>query len=122
MPGAAPLQVLNGDATNVNAGGVAYTGAFDGTLEITIASNSSKASAFPLADIGATKYVQVSGVDSNGYGFTASIVGVMENVTVIGSESDGLILETVTLQLASDGTNSVKCWITSPLAARPASA
>jgi hypothetical protein len=122
MPGAAPLQVLNGSSTNVNAGGVAYTGALDGTLELTIASNSSKASAFPLADIGTTKYVQVSGVDSAGYGFTASIVGVMENVSVIGSESDGLILETVTIQLASDGTNSVKCWISSPLAARPASA
>jgi hypothetical protein len=122
MPGAAPLQVLNGSTTNVNAGGVAYTGALDGTLELTIASNSSKASAFPLADIGTTKYVQVSGVDSNGYGFTASIVGVQESVSVIGSETDGLILETVTIQLASDGTNSVKCWISSPLAARPASA
>ena len=119
MPGAAPLQVLNGSSTNVNAGGVAYTGALDGTLELTIASNSSKASAFPLADIGTKKYVQVTGVDSNGYGFTASVVGVMENVTVIGSESDGLILETVTLQLASDGTNTIKCWVTSPLSARP---
>ena len=119
MPGAAPLQVLNGDTSNVNAGGVAYTGAFDGTLEITIASNSSKASSFPLADIGTKKFVQVSGIDSSGYGFTASICGVMENVSVIGSESDGLILETVTLQLASDGTNSVKCFISSPLSTRP---
>ena len=119
MPGAAPLQVLNGSSTNVNAGGVAYTGALDGTLELTIASNSSKASAFPLADIGTKKYVQVTGVDSNGYGFTASVVGVMENVSVIGSESDGLILETVTLQLASDGTNTIKCWVVSPLSARP---
>jgi hypothetical protein len=122
MPGAAPLQVLNGSTSNVNAGGVAYTGAFDGTLEITIASNSSKASSFPLADIGTKKFVQVSGLDSSGYGFTASICGVMENVSVIGSESDGLILETVTLQLASDGTNTVKCWISSPLAVRPPSA
>jgi hypothetical protein len=119
MPGAAPLQVLNGSTTNVNAGGVAYTGALDGTLELTIASNSNATSSFPVTDIGATKFVQVQGLDANGYGFTANICGVVENVTVIGSESDGLILNTVTLQLASNGTNSILCWVDSPLAARP---
>ena len=119
MPGAAPLQVLNGSTTNVNAGGVAYTGALDGTLELTIASNSAATSAFPVGDIGTTKFVQVQGIDANGYGFTANICGVVENVTVIGSESDGLILNTVTLQLASNGTNSILCWVDSPLSARP---
>jgi hypothetical protein len=118
MPGAAPLQVLNG-STNVNAGGVAYTGALDGTLELTIASNSAATSAFPVGDIGATKFVQVQGIDANGYGFTANVCGVVENVSVIGSESDGLILNTVTLQLASNGTNSILCWVDSPLSARP---
>jgi hypothetical protein len=119
MPGAAPLQVLNGSTTNVNAGGVAYTGALDGTLELTIASNSAATTAFPVGDIGATKFVQVQGIDANGYGFTANICGVVENVSVIGSESDGLILNTVTLQLASNGTNSILCWVDSPLATRP---
>jgi hypothetical protein len=119
MPGAAPLQVLNGSTTNVNAGGVAYTGALDGTLELTIASNSAATTAFPVGDIGATKFVQVQGLDANGYGFTANICGVVESVTVIGSESDGLILNTVTLQLASNGTNSILCWVDSPLSARP---
>jgi len=119
MPGAAPLQVLNGSTTNVNAGGVAYTGALDGTLELTIASNSAATSAFPVGDIGATKFVQVQGLDANGYGFTANVCGVVENVSVIGSESDGLILNTVTLQLASNGTNSILCWVDSPLSARP---
>jgi hypothetical protein len=119
MPGAAPLQVLNGSTTNVNAGGVAYTGALDGTLELTIASNSNATSSFPVGDIGTTKFVQVQGLDANGYGFTANICGVVENVTVIGSESDGLILNTVTLQLASNGTNSILCWVDSPLSARP---
>jgi hypothetical protein len=119
MPGAAPLQVLNGSTTNVNAGGVAYTGALDGTLELTIASNSAATSAFPVGDIGTTKFVQVQGIDANGYGFTANVCGVVENVSVIGSESDGLILNTVTLQLASNGTNSILCWVDSPLSARP---
>ena len=119
MPGAAPLQVLNGSTTNVNAGGVAYTGALDGTLELTIASNSAATTAFPVGDIGTTKFVQVQGIDANGYGFTANVCGVVENVSVIGSESDGLILNTVTLQLASNGTNSILCWVDSPLAARP---
>jgi hypothetical protein len=119
MPGAAPLQVLNGSTTNVNAGGVAYTGALDGTLELTIASNSAATSAFPVGDIGATKFVQVQGIDASGFGFTANICGVVENVSVIGSESDGLILNTVTLQLASNGTNSILCWVDSPLSARP---
>ena len=118
-PGAAPLQVLNGSTTNVNAGGVAYTGALDGTLELTIASNSNATTSFPVGDIGATKFVQVQGIDANGYGFTANVCGVVENVSVIGSESDGLILNTVTLQLASNGTNSILCWVDSPLAARP---
>lgn len=119
MPGAAPLQVLNGSTTNVNAGGVAYTGALDGTLELTIASNSAATSAFPVGDIGTTKFVQVQGLDANGYGFTANVCGIVENVTVIGSDSDGLILNTVTLQLASNGTNSILCWVDSPLSARP---
>ena len=118
-PGAAPLQVLNGSTTNVNAGGVAYTGALDGTLELTIASNSNATTSFPVGDIGTTKFVQVQGIDANGYGFTANVCGVVENVSVIGSESDGLILNTVTLQLASNGTNSILCWVDSPLAARP---
>jgi hypothetical protein len=119
MPGAMPLQVLNGSTTNVNAGGVAYTGALDGTLELTIASNSAATSAFPVGDIGTTKFVQVQGIDANGYGFTANVCGVVENVSVIGSESDGMILNTVTLQLASNGTNSILCWVDSPLSARP---
>jgi hypothetical protein len=118
-PGAAPLQVLNGSTTNVNAGGVAYTGALDGTLELTIASNSNATTTFPVSDIGTTKFVQVQGIDANGYGFTANVCGVVENVSVIGSESDGLILNTVTLQLASNGTNSILCWVDSPLATRP---
>jgi hypothetical protein len=118
-PGAAPLQVLNGSTTNVNAGGVAYTGALDGTLELTIASNSNATTTFPVGDIGTTKFVQVQGIDANGYGFTANVCGVVENVSVIGSESDGLILNTVTLQLASNGTNSILCWVDSPLATRP---
>jgi hypothetical protein len=117
--GAAPLQVLNGSTTNVNAGGVAYTGALDGTLELTIASNSAATTSFPVGDIGTTKFVQVQGVDAAGYGFTANVCGVVENVSVIGSESDGLILNTVTLQLASNGTNSILCWVDSPLSARP---
>ena len=119
MPGAAPLQVLNGSTTNVNAGGVAYTGALDGTLTLTIASNSAATTAFPVGDIGTTKFVQVQGLDASGYGFTANVCGVVESVSVIGSESDGLILNTVTLQLASNGTNSILCWVDSPLAARP---
>ena len=119
MPGAAPLQVLNGSTTNVNAGGVAYTGALDGTLELTIASNSAATSAFPVGDIGTTKFVQVQGLDANGYGFTANVCGIVENVSVIGSDADGLILNTVTLQLASNGTNSILCWVDSPLSARP---
>lgn len=118
-PGAAPLQVLNGSTTNVNAGGIAYTGALDGTLELTIASNSSANTTFPLGDIGATKFVQVHGTDANGYGFTANVCGVVEAVSVIGSEADGLILNTVTLQLASNGTNSILAFVDSPLSTRP---
>jgi hypothetical protein len=119
MPGAQPLQVLNGSTTNVNAGGVAYTGALDGTLTLTIASNSAATTSFPVGDIGTTKFVQVQGIDANGYGFTANVCGVVESVSVIGSETDGLILNTVTLQLASNGTNSILCFVDSPLAARP---
>jgi hypothetical protein len=118
-PGVAPLQVLNGSTTNVNAGGVAYTGALDGTLELTIASNSTANSTFAVGDIGTTKFVQVYGTDANGYGFTANVCGVVESVTVIGSEADGLILNTATLQLASNGTNSILAWVDSPLSARP---
>lgn len=118
-PGVGMLQVLNGSTTNVNAGGVAYTGALDGTLELTIASNSSANSTFAVGDIGTTKFVQVYGTDANGYGFTANVCGVVESVSVIGSEADGLILNTVTLQLASNGTNSILAWVDSPLSARP---
>jgi hypothetical protein len=118
-PGAMPVQVLNGSSTNVNAGGVAYTGALDGSLTLTIASNSSANTAFPVTDIGTTKYVQVYGVDSNGYGFTANVCGVVNAVSVIGSDQDGMILNTVELQLASNGTNSILCWVDSPLSARP---
>lgn len=118
--GAMPLMVLNGAANNVNAGGVAYTGPLDGSLDITVVSNSNATTAFPHTAIGTTKYVQVFGADANGYGFTANIAGVVETVSVIGSDQDGMILNTVTMQLAADASgNSILCWVDSPLPARP---
>jgi hypothetical protein len=118
--GAMPLQVLNGAANSVNAGGVAYTGPLDGSIDLTIASNSNATTAFPHTAIGTTKFVQVYGVDANGYGFTANLSGIVEKVSVIGSEQDGMILNTVTLQLAADASgNSILCWVDSPLPVRP---
>ena len=120
-PGVMPVQVLNGSTTNVNAGGVAYTSALDGNLSLTVASNSAADAAFPVSSIGSVKYVQVYGKDATGNGFWASVCGVVNNVSVIGSDQDGMILNTVDLQLAYDQVSgkSILCWIDSPLGLRP---
>ena len=118
MPGAAPLVVLSG---SINYGGVAYTGALDASLTLTIASNSSATSTFPLSSIGDTKYVRVECLDASGYGMEIRGRFVVENVQVIGSETDGLILNEVTLQATYDATaaENVEVAVFSPTAARP---
>jgi hypothetical protein len=60
-------------------------------------------------------------VDAAGYGLTILASCVVENVSVIGSDSDGLILNTATLQLAYDTTSAktIEVYVDSPLAARP---
>jgi hypothetical protein len=117
-PGAAPLQAMSG---SLNYGGVAYTSAMNGTLELTISSNSTAATIFPYDSIGTQKFIRLAGVDAAGYGLTILASCVVESVSVIGSDSDGLILNTATLQLAYDttSTKTIEVYVDSPLSARP---
>jgi hypothetical protein len=122
-PGVAPIMAMSG---SVNYGGVAYTGALDATLELTIASNASATSTFPITAVGTQKFIRIQGLTTDTYPLGLTILGsfVVNSVTSIGSESDGMVLNTVSLSAAYDATTgggaaSIKVYVDSPLTARP---
>jgi hypothetical protein len=120
-PGLAPVMAMSG---SVNFGGVAYTGALDATLELTIASNSAATTTFPFSAAGEQKFLRIQGLTTDTYPLGLTILGsfVVNSVTTIGSESDGMVLNTVSLSAAYDttgGAASIKVYVDSPLTARP---
>jgi hypothetical protein len=119
MPGLKPVMAMSG---SVNFGGVAYTGALDATLELTVASNASATSTFPFTAAGTQKFLRIQGLTADGFGLTILGSFVVNSVTTIGSESEGMVLNTVSLSAAYDttgGAASIKVYVDSPLSVRP---
>jgi len=122
-PGAAPVMAMSG---SLNAGGVAYQGGYKGTFSMTVASNATAVSAFPVSDIGAVKYLWLKASTTVGgktYSFTFSLAGVLTGRSVIGSEGDGgVIVEALDFELcyATDASGKIfEATVVSPLSATP---
>jgi hypothetical protein len=121
-PGAAPIMAMSG---GLNAGGVAYQAGYTGTFSMTIASNATAATAFPVSDIGTVKYVWFTATTTVGgatYGFTFALAGILTGRSVIGGEGDGgKIVETADFELCYDSTSGkvFEATVLSPLTATP---
>jgi hypothetical protein len=117
-PGAAPIMAMSG---GLNAGGVAYQAGFTGTFSMTIASNATAATAFPVADIGTVKYLWFTAT-SGGSAFSFSLAAVLTGRSVIGAEGEGgVIVETADFELCYDTTSGkvFEATVASPLTAAP---
>jgi hypothetical protein len=116
--GMAMVNALDASLTAATAG---FLGSIDATMTITVASNSSATSTFPITSIGTQKFLRLTGVDSNSYGVWILGSWVVENVVPLSADQDGLVVNEVTLRLAYDTTSgkSLRVIIDSPLATAP---
>ena len=116
--GMAMVNALDASLTAATAG---FLGSIDATMTITVASNSSATTSFPITSIGTQKFLRLTGVDSNSYGVWILGSWVVENVVPLSAENDGLVVNEVTLRLAYDTTSgkSLRVIVDSPLATAP---
>ena len=116
--GMAMVNALDASLTAATAG---FLGSIDATMTITVASNSSATTSFPITSIGTQKFLRLTGVDSNSYGVWILGSWVVENVVPLSADQDGLVVNEVTLRLAYDTTSgkSLRVIVDSPLATAP---
>jgi hypothetical protein len=116
--GMAMVNALDASLTAATAG---FLGSLDATMTITVASNSSATTTFPITAIGTQKFLRLTGVDSNSYGVWILGSWVVENVVPLSADQDGLVVNEVTLRLAYDTTSgkSLRIIVDSPLSAAP---
>ena len=114
------VQMINALDASLLAATAAETGALDATLTVTVASNSAAIAngAFGIDEQGEQRYLRIAGTDASGYGIEILGSWVIESVTPISSEQDGLVVNEATLRLAYDTTagKSIEVYVTSPLA------
>jgi hypothetical protein len=116
--GMAMVNALDASLTAATAG---FLGSLDATMTITVASNSSATTTFPITSVGTQKFLRLTGVDSNSYGVWILGSWVVENVVPLSADQDGLVVNEVTLRLAYDTTSgkSLRIIVDSPLSAAP---
>jgi len=116
--GMAMVNALDASLTAATAG---FLGSLDATMTITVASNSSATTSFPITSIGTQKFLRLTGVDSNSYGVWILGSWVVENVVPLSADQDGLVVNEVSLRLAYDTTSgkSLRIIVDSPLSTAP---
>lgn len=118
--GVAMVNALNGTLVASTAG---LTGALDATLTLTVASNAAAIAngGWGIDEIGEQRYLRIYGTAASGTAYGVWILGswVIENVTPISADTDGLVTNEVTLRLALDATSgkSLEILVDSPLSA-----
>jgi len=115
------MSMVNALDASLTAATAGFLGSIDATMTITVASNSSATTSFPITSIGTQKFLRLTGVDSNSYGVWILGSWVVENVVPLSAENDGLVVNEVTLRLAYDTTSgkSLRVIVDSPLATAP---
>jgi len=116
------MSMVNALDASLTAATAGFLGSIDATMTITVASNSSATTTFPITSIGTQKFLRLTGVDSNSYGVWILGSWVVENVVPLSAENDGgLVVNEVTLRLAYDTTSgkSLRIIVDSPLSTAP---
>ena len=115
------MSMVNALDASLTAATAGFLGSIDATMTITVASNSSATTSFPITSIGTQKFLRLTGVDSNSYGVWILGSWVVENVVPLSAENDGLVVNEVTLRLAYDTTSgkSLRVIVDSPLSTAP---
>jgi len=115
------MSMVNALDASLTAATAGFLGSIDATMTITVASNSSATTTFPITSIGTQKFLRLTGVDSNSYGVWILGSWVVENVVPLSAENDGLVVNEVTLRLAYDTTSgkSLRVIVNSPLSTAP---
>ena len=116
--GVGMVTALDGSLTAATA---ALTGVLDATLTFTVASNSAAGSTFPITDIATQKYLRLFGTTTDNYGVWILGSWEIENIVVLSSDNEGVVVNEVTCRLAYDTTSgkSLEVVIDSPLATAP---
>lgn len=121
--GLAMVNALNGSLLSATA---AFNQALDATLTLTVASNTAAIAngAWGVDEQGEQRYLRIFGTTSDSYGVWILGSWVIESVTPISGEQDGLIVNEISLRLAYDATagKSLEIICDSPLATLPAGA
>jgi hypothetical protein len=119
--GLATISALEGTITAATA---AFTGSLDATLTLTVASNTAAIAdgGWGIAEVGEQRYLRIFGTSgSPAYGVWILGSWVIESVTPLSAEQDGMVVNEVSLRLAYDTTSgkSLEIICDSPLAVAP---
>jgi hypothetical protein len=116
--GVGMVTALDGSLTAATA---ALTGVLDATLTFTVASNAAAGTSFPITDIATQKYLRLYGTTTDNYGVWILGSWEIENIVVLSSDNEGVVVNEITCRLAYDTTSgkSLEIVIDSPLATAP---
>ena len=118
--GLATISALEG---TLSAATSAFTGALDATLTLTVASNAAAIAngAWGITEQAEQRYLRIHGTTADNYGVWILGSWVIESVTPLSAEQDGMVVNEVSLRLAYDTTagKSLEIICDSPLAVAP---
>lgn len=112
------INALDAALTASTAG---FTGPLSATLTLTVASNSSATTSFPITSQGSQKFLRIYGTTADSYGLWILGSFTVESVVPLSADQDGLVVNEVTLRLSYDTTSgkSLEIVVDSPLSAAP---
>jgi len=117
------MAMVNALDASLTAATAAFTQALDATLTLTVASNSDAIAngAWGITEQAEQRYLRIYGTTADGFGIWILGSWVIESVTPISAEQDGLIVNEVSLRLAYDATSgkSLEVIVDSPLDVAP---
>jgi len=118
--GLSTISALEG---TLSAATAAFTGALDATLTLTVASNAAAIAngAWGIGEQAEQRYLRIHGTTADNYGVWILGSWVIESVTPLSAEQDGMVVNEVSLRLAYDTTagKSLEIICDSPLATAP---
>ena len=118
--GLTTISALEG---TLSAATSAFTGALDATLTLTVASNAAAIAngAWGITEQAEQRYLRIHGTTADNYGVWILGSWVIESVTPLSAEQDGMVVNEVSLRLAYDTTagKSLEIICDSPLATAP---
>ena len=118
--GLTTISALEG---TLSAATSAFTGALDATLTLTVASDAAAIAngAWGITEQAEQRYLRIHGTTADNFGVWILGSWVIESVTPLSAEQDGMVVNEVSLRLAYDTTagKSLEIICDSPLAVAP---